>query len=116
MPVPDSGIDNEPGPLELLAITNAPFAVPCDVGLNWRFSVVDCPGDSVAGRVSPAAVNPEPDTFAEVIVTGSVPAEVSVRDWVEGEFNGTGPKETELELGVRSEAARLDEVMPWPLR
>jgi hypothetical protein len=109
-PVPCNGIDRLLLPDELLAITKTPFAVPSDAGSNITFRVAEPPGANVAGRVSPAVENPAPDVAAELIVTDSVPAEVSVRVCVALEFSAEDPKETELELTVSSEATGLEGV------
>jgi hypothetical protein len=102
--VPCRGIERLLLPAELLATTiNAPFVVPSDVGLNTRFRVVEFPGGNVAGKLSPVVVNPDPEVVAELIVTGAVPVEVRVSDCVDTEFNAACPKETELELALRTD-------------
>jgi hypothetical protein len=47
----------------------------------------------VIGNVDPERVNPAPLTVAELIVSGEVPIEVSVRTWVEAVFRFTLPNE-----------------------
>jgi hypothetical protein len=102
--LPCNGIERLLLPMELLATTNTPFVVPSDVGLNIRFRVAECPGGNVAGKLSPVVVNPAPEVVAEVIVTGAVPVEVRVSDWVDTEFNAACPKETELAFALRTDA------------
>jgi hypothetical protein len=50
-------------------------------------------GFSVKGKVAPETVNPEPLTLAALTVTGAVPVEDRVIDWVAGEFTRTSPKD-----------------------
>ena len=82
MPVPLRRIVAVPPPTELLAMTRVPLAAPVDLGSNWTFRVADSPGGNVAGKVSPEAAKPDPETVIAFNVTGIVPADVSVSDWV----------------------------------
>jgi hypothetical protein len=70
--------------------------------LNSTFSVSSWPGLNVAGNTAPGRVKPEPVSVATVIVSGSVPVEVKVKDCVAGVLTGTSPKETELEDALRT--------------
>jgi hypothetical protein len=49
-------------------------------------------GFSVSGRVIPEAEKPAPETVNELIVTGTFPVEVSVKDCVDLVFTFTLPK------------------------
>ena len=66
--------------VELLLIAICPVAAPADVGLNCTCSVIACGGFSVTGRPAPTIEKPVPETAAEVMITGAVPVEVSVKD------------------------------------
>ena len=68
------------------------MAVPADVGRNCTCSVIDCVGFSVTGKLPPTIVKPAPVMAAELTVTGAVPVEVSVNDWVVAVFTVTLPK------------------------
>ena len=50
-------------------------------------------GFKVIGKVTPETVNPVPTRAARLIVTGAVPVEDKIRDWVAGELTITSPKE-----------------------
>ena len=50
-------------------------------------------GFSVKGKVAPETVNPVPLTLAALTITGAVPVEDRIIDWVAGEFTRTSPKE-----------------------
>ena len=63
------------------------------------------------GKLPPTIVKPEPLIEAEFTVTGDVPEEVSVRDWVVEEFIATLPKLSVVALRVSCEFA----VVPVPL-
>src|SRR5258708_15582235 len=77
---------------ELLLIVICPLAVPADVGRNCTCSVIDCIGFSVTGTLPPTMVKPTPVIAAVFTVTGAVPVEVSVNDWVVALFAVTLPK------------------------
>ena len=77
---------------ESLLIVICPLAVPVDVGRNCTCSVSDCVGFSVVGTLPPTIVKPAPVIVAEFTVTGAVPVEVSVNDWVVAVFTVTLPK------------------------
>src|ERR1700727_2035160 len=70
-------------------------------------------GFRVTGKLPPAMVNPVPVMEAEFTVTGEVPVEVKVIDWVVGEFTVTLPK---LRLAVLTESCGLRAAVPEPLR
>jgi hypothetical protein len=80
--------------LELLLIVSSPDNEPVVVGLNWICRVSDWFGFNVAGKLPPASENPVPLIVAELIVTGDVPVDVSVNDWVVDEPTVTLPKLT----------------------
>ena len=90
-PVPLSAITVVAPLEELLASDNCPVAAPVAVGSNWRFSVAVCPGLRVSGKVTPLAEKPVPATVAELSVTGAVPEDVRVIDWVAGVLRFTSP-------------------------
>lgn len=50
-----------------------PVAAPADLGLNCTLKVEALPALNVRGRVNPEVLNPAPEIFAAVIVTGTVP-------------------------------------------
>jgi hypothetical protein len=77
---------------ELLLIVIWPLAVPAAVGRNCTCSVIDCVGFSVTGKLPPTIVKPVPVIAAELTVTGEVPVDVSVNDWVVAVFTVTLPK------------------------
>jgi hypothetical protein len=60
-----------------------------------------CPGFSVTGNETPDAPKPVPDRVAAVKVTGAVPLDVMLTDWVAGVFRSTSPKATLAALMVR---------------
>ena len=68
-------------------------------------------GFSVRGKVTPETENPVPLTLAAVTVTGAVPVEDRVIDWVAGEFTRTLPKEMlvalTLSVGTPDPSCRL---------
>ena len=68
------------------------MAAPADVGRNCTCSVIDCVGFSVTGTLPPTIVKPAPVMVAELTVTGAVPVDVSVNDWVVDVFTVTLPK------------------------
>ena len=60
-------------------------------GSNCTFSVTDCVGFNVTGKVAPDTVKPVPVNAAELMVTGAVPLELSVTGNVVGVFSVTLP-------------------------
>jgi hypothetical protein len=68
------------------------LAVPAAIGKNCTCSVIDCVGFSVTGKLPPTIVKPVPVIAAELTVTGDVPLDVSVNDWVVAVFTVTLPK------------------------
>jgi hypothetical protein len=68
------------------------LAVPAAVGRNCTCSVIDCVGFNVTGKLPPTIVKPVPVIAAELTVTGAVPVDVSVNDWVVAVFTVTLPK------------------------
>ena len=77
---------------ELLLIVSTPVTAPVVVGANCISSVTLCFGFSVSGKSAPEMVKPAPVTVAELIVTASVPVDVSVTGCVEEEPTVTSPK------------------------
>jgi hypothetical protein len=80
---------------ELLVTVSEPLRSPSRVaiGLNCTLRVAVWVGFSVRGKVAPETENPVPLTLAAVTVTGAVPVEDRIIDWVAGEFTRTSPKE-----------------------
>ena len=80
---------------ELLVTVSEPLTSPSKlaIGLNSTLRVAVWVGFSVRGKVAPETENPVPLTLAALIVTGAVPVEDRVIDWVAGEFTRTSPKE-----------------------
>ena len=66
----------------MLPIVICPVAAPADAGVNCTCSVIDWVGFSVAGKLAPTMVKPLPVIAAELTVSGDVPLDVSVNDWV----------------------------------
>lgn len=77
---------------ELLLIATCPLTAPGNIGLNCTTTVADWVGFSVAGKLPPTIVKPEPVIAAEFTVTGDVPVDVSVKDCVVAVFTVTLPK------------------------
>jgi hypothetical protein len=77
---------------ESLLIVICPLATPVSAGLNCTCSVTAWPGFSVTGRLPPTIVKPAPVMVAELTVTGAVPVDVNVNDWVVAVFTVTPPK------------------------
>src|SRR5271154_6883666 len=77
---------------ELLMIVICPLAAPAEVGSNCTCNVIDCVGFNVTGRLAPTIVKPFPVIAAEFTVTGEVPVDVNVNDWVVAVFTVTLPK------------------------
>jgi hypothetical protein len=85
---------------ELLAIVRIPVNELTELALNCRFSVVFCPGVRVTGVVMPEAVNSDPATEIDEIVTAAVPVAVSVTDCLAVCPTVTFPKLTLVELAL----------------
>jgi len=83
---------------ELLVMLNCPVTDPAAVGLNCTVSTRDWPALSVAGNVVPETAKPVPVTVAALIVTGAVPVEFRVTDFVTVVFSDTFPNDSELAL------------------
>ena len=77
--------------------------------------VADWLGFRVVGKplLAETMVKPVPVMEAELTVTGEVPVEVRVIDWVVGELTVTLPK---LRLAVLTESCGLSAAVPVPLR
>jgi len=98
---------------ELLLIVSRPLAVPVDVGSNCTCKVIDSAGFSVTGKLLPTIVKPVPVIAAELTVTGDVPVEVNVNDWVVEVFTVTLPK---LRLAALTLSCGLGAAVLVPLR
>jgi hypothetical protein len=72
--------------VELLVRVNCPVSAPSAVGSNSTPTVAVWPGVKVIGNVPAASVKPAPLTVAPLMVTGAVPVELRVIDWVVGVF------------------------------
>ena len=83
---------------ELLEMVTWPVAVPALAGSNSMFSVADWFGFNVSGNAVPGIVKPVPVRVAALIVTGMLPVDVSVTDFVAGVFRFTLPKVTLVAL------------------
>jgi hypothetical protein len=77
---------------ESLLIVICPLAAPVTAGRYCTCNVIDCVGFSVTGKLPPTIAKPAPVIAAEFTVTGEVPVEVSVNDWVVAVFTVTLPK------------------------
>ena len=77
---------------ESLLIVICPLADPVTAGSNCTCNVTACVGFSVVGTLPPTIVKPAPVIAAELTVTGAVPVDVSVNDWVVAVFTVTLPK------------------------
>lgn len=86
---------------ELLVMVSFPVTAPTVVGSNCTFNVAVWPGFNVTGNVTPDIVKPVPVRVAALTVTGELPEEVSVKDWVAGALTTTLPKATLVELMLR---------------
>lgn len=60
--------------------------------MNSTLSVIAWPGVNVTGRVAADSVKPAPVTVAELIVSGAVPVDINVTDWVGSALTATLPK------------------------
>lgn len=76
----------------LLVIRIDPVAAPAVVGSKVTCNMAAWPGFRVTGKVAPVIVNPVPVSAAALIVSGEVPVEVSVTDWLVGVLMVTSPK------------------------
>jgi hypothetical protein len=78
---------------ELLVIVICPVAEPAVVGSNCTVPTSAWPGLRVTGNAVPEAEKPAPDIEAVLIVTGAVPVDVRVTDFVTAVFRATLPNE-----------------------
>ena len=108
MPVPPEPVTAAPLRLitdvpvseELLAIVICPAVRPPAVGWNWTLSSADWLGLSVSGKLIPDIAKFEPASPIVVMVTGSVPVDVSATDCIEVVFAATSTKLMLVLLGV----------------
>jgi hypothetical protein len=77
---------------ESLLIVSCPLAVPAVEGANCTRRVTDWVGFSVTGKLPPTIVKAVPLIVAVLTVTGAVPVEVRVSDWVVAVPTVTLPK------------------------
>ena len=98
---------------ELLVMVNLPVTALVFAGLNCTVSVTACFGLSVTGKLAPETVKSVPDIVAALIVSETVPLEVSVTDCVDDEPTVTLPKFRPAGLTVSCE---LVADVPIPLR
>jgi hypothetical protein len=98
---------------ELLLMVICPLTEPTAVGSNRTWSFTDWVGFSVTGKLSATIVKPVPVIAAEFIVTGTVPVEVRVRDWVVEVSTITLRK---LKFPALTANCGLADVVPAPLR
>jgi hypothetical protein len=98
---------------ESLWIVTWPAAAPVAVGSNCTFSVTDCVGFKVTGKVAPDIVKPAPLRVPEVMVTGAVPVDVNVTGCVDAVFTVTLPN---VKLAALIVNCGLDTAVPVPLR
>jgi hypothetical protein len=82
-------------------------------GSNCTFSVTDWLGFKVTGKVAPDTVNPAPLSAAELMVTGAVPVEISVKGCVDTVFTVTSPN---VRLAALTVNCGLNTAVPVPLR
>ena len=105
--------------LLLLVIVNCPAAAPVVPGANRTVSVAVFPALIVNGKVSPDIVKPVPVTVGAYTVTGRLPVDDKITDWVAAAFAATFPKAKLLWATLNicvSESncrARLFETVPW---
>jgi hypothetical protein len=85
---------------ELLLMVSWPLADPVAVGRNCTCNAIDCVGFNVTGRLPLTIVKPAPVTVAEFTVTGDVPVEDNVNDFVVPVFTVTLPKPKLVALTV----------------
>ena len=83
---------------ELLVMPSCPVTAPAAVGLNCTASTMDWPALRVVGNVAPETEKPVPLTVAALIVTGAVPVELRVTEFVAAAFRDTFPNDSELVL------------------
>lgn len=93
-PVPLRAMVAVPPELALLTSVTVPVFAPVVVGSNPIFSVADCPGFSVVGKLRPEMLNPVPATEPELIVSAAVPVELISTDCVDVVFRFTFPNAT----------------------
>jgi len=86
---------------EVLVMLNCPVTEPAVVGLNCTVSTRDWPALRVAGNVAPETEKPVPVTVAALIVTGAVPVELRVTEFVADVFSETFPNDSEPVLTLR---------------
>jgi hypothetical protein len=113
VPVPLRVTTVVPPVVELLLTVILPLADPVAVGRNCTCSVTAWFGFSVTGRLPLTIVKPAPEIAAEFTVTGDVPVDVNVNDFVAEEFTVTLPKLNEVAL---NESCGVVAAAPVPLR
>jgi hypothetical protein len=89
---------------ELLVMVSCPVNVPAVVGSKPTVSVAVLPGFNVTGKVSPDIEKPVPVSFAALMVTGTAPVDVRIRDCVAGVLSPTLPNATLVALMLSAAA------------
>ena len=84
----------------LLTSETLPVVVPVTVGVNCTLRLLDCPAESVRGKVCPVIVKPAPLTAAWETVKLPVPALLKVTVCVLPVPTSTSPKVTLLGLAL----------------
>jgi len=92
---------------ELLVIVSCADAAPAAAGLNCTLSVAVPAGFSVSGKVAPETLNAEPVTAAVLMVTGTVPVEVSVTVCNRGAPTSVFPNDRLVALAVNVAVAGM---------
>ena len=69
----------------------------------------------MTGNVIPDIVNPSPVVVAMLMVTGAVPTDVKVTDWVADVFIWTEPKAKLVELMLRTGVPVFGDCPVWAL-
>jgi len=94
-------------------MVTCPVTNPAVAGSNFTFRVTDWARFKVTGKVAPDMVKPVPLNAAELMVTGTVPVEVSVSGCVDGVFRVTLPN---VRLAALIANCGLAADVPVPLR
>ena len=92
----------------LLDIVNCPETEPALPGAYWTVSTAAWPGFSVTGNPPPDTENPAPVIASELIVTATVPLDVTVTDFVTAVPTATLPNASEAVLRLNEEVAAFN--------
>lgn len=85
---------------------------PAVVGLKWTVNTIASPGLSADGKLPPETVKPVPVIESDLTVTGALPVEVKVTDFVTAVPTETSPNCMEVVLRLR-DAAEVFEALSW---